>query len=144
MELGIGVAVVLASLIAWVGQILSFFDPQTAAKFGVCEREGELDESMFIIETKAMGLTDTLLLWTLPLSALLMILDVRYWPVLALIGSGIYAYLSGVFMLNRVYLKKHGKLVGSPSSERTAYVFGFAWILSAAAMAVLAVREIYS
>ena len=98
---------------------------------------------MFIVETKAMGLTDTLLTWTLPLSALLMILDVRYWPVLALIGSGVYLYFPSVFMLNRVYLKKHGKKVGSPSSERAAYVFGTIWILCAIAMIVLAVKEIY-
>ena len=144
MSIVIGVFVILAGLICWIGQVLSFLFPMTAAKVGACEREDEVDQSMFIIETKAHGLTDTLLAWTLPLSALLMIFDVPYWPVLALIGSGIYLNFSGVFMLHRVYLKKHGKKVGSRYSELTAYIFGFIWILAAVVMIVLAIRELYA
>ena len=143
MSTAIGVFVILAGLICWVGQALSFFAPRIAAKVGVCEREGEVDQSMYIIETKAHGLTDTLLTWMLPLAALLMIFDAPYWPVLALIGGGIYLYFPGIIMLNRVYLKKHGKDVGKRSSELGAYVFGFTWIAAAVAMIVLAILELY-
>lgn len=67
-----------------------------------------------------------------------MILDGVYLPVLAVVGSGTYFYLSGITMFTRVCLKKHGKKVGSLSSEHAAYVFGTIWILSADIMTVLA------
>lgn len=142
MNLIIGIAVIVAGSICWVGQALSFFTPAMAAKLGVCEAEGEIDPVLYLIETKAHGLTDTALTWTLPLSALLMILNVSVWPILALMGGGIYLYFSGIIMLNRVFLKRHGRNVGKASSECTAYVFGFIWIISAIAMITLAIGEI--
>ena len=42
----------------------------------------------------------------LPASAALMLMDHPVWPVLALIGSGVFAYFSLLFMLSRVYLTR--------------------------------------
>ncbi len=142
MKIAIGIAVIVAGLICWIGQLLSFFAPAAANKLGVCEAEGEMDPVLFLIETKANGLTDVVLTWMLPLSALLMILDVSGWPILALIGGGIYLYFPGPVILNRVFLKRHGRNIGKASSEYTAYVLGFIWIISATAMITLAIREI--
>ncbi|MEM9150108.1 MAG: hypothetical protein AAGB19_06595 [Cyanobacteria bacterium P01_F01_bin.3] len=144
MKLIIGIAVILVGLICWIGQALSFFAPTVATKLGICEAEGEIDPVLYLIETKANGLTDRALTWTLPLSALLMILDVSVWPILALIGSGIYLYFSCLIMLNRVFLKRHGRNIGKASSEYTAYAFGCIWIISAMAMIALASGEIYA
>ena len=142
MKIAIGIAVILTGLICWIGQAPSFFAPAVAAKLGVCETEGEIDPVLYLIETKANGLTDNALTWTLPLSALLMILDVSVWPILALIGGGIYLYFPGLSVRNRVFLKRHGRNVGKASSEYGAYVFGCIWIISATAMITLAIREI--
>ena len=71
----IGIVVILVGLIVWVGQTLSFLAPEIATKLGVNDPEEEMDQSLYIIETKANGLSDILLAWTLPLSSLLMILD---------------------------------------------------------------------
>ena len=142
MKIIIGITVILVGLICWIGQALSFFAPAVAAKLGVSEVEGEMDPVLYLIETKANGLTDTALTWTLPLSALLMIRDVSAWPILALIGGGIYLYFPGLILLNRVFLKKHGKKVGKASSEYTAYVLGFIWFISAVVMITLAIGEI--
>ena len=138
----IGIAVIVAGLICWIGQALSFFAPAAANKLGLCEAEGEMDPVLFLIETKANGLTDVLLTWMLPLSALLMILNVSGWPILALIGGGVYLYFSSIIVLNRVFLKRQGRNVGKASSEYTAYALGFIWIVSAIAMITLAIREI--
>lgn len=142
MKIAIGIAVIVTGLICWIGQSLSFFAPAVATKLGVCEAEGEIDPVLYLIETKANGLTDTALTWTLPLSALLMILNVSVWPMLALLGGGIYLYFPGLVILNRVFLKRHGRNIGKASSEYTAYVLGFIWIVSAVAMITLAIREI--
>ncbi len=101
-----------------------------------------MDPTLYIIEARAQGLNDMLLTWTLPLSALLMLLEHPLWPYLGLIGGGIYIYFSGVIILARVFLKRRGMKVGPPSSERAAYVFGVIWILSSLTMIALASAEL--
>ncbi|MEO1743300.1 MAG: hypothetical protein AAFR99_15995 [Cyanobacteria bacterium J06629_9] len=142
MKIILGIAVIVAGLICWIGQLLSFYAPATANQLGLCETEGEMDPVLFLIETKANGLTDVALTWMLPLSGLLMILDVSGWPILALIGGGVYLYFSSIVVLNRVFLKRHGRNIGKASSEYTAYVLAFIWVASAVAMITLAIREI--
>ncbi len=138
----IGIVVIVVGLIVWVGQTLSFLAPDIATKLGVNSPEKEMDQTLYIIETKANGLSDILLTWTLPLSGLLMIIDHKTWPFLALIGSGIYIYFALLTIFTRIFLKKQGKKVGSPSSEKTAYVFSAIWILSSITMIVLATQKL--
>ncbi len=142
METIIGIVVIVVGLICWLGQSLSFLAPQIAIRIGLCEPENEMDQTLYIIETKAHGLNDMILTWTLPLSGLLMIVDHRYWPVFALVGSGIYLNFSGIIILHRIFLKNRGKRVGSPSSEKVAYFFGSIWILSAVTMIGLAINKL--
>jgi hypothetical protein len=142
MTIVIGVVVIIVGLICWIGQSLAFMAPRLAVKLGLIEPENEMDRTLYIIETKAHGLTDMLLTWIFPVSGLLMILDYSLWPILALLGGGIYIYFSGVIILHRVFLKSHGIKIGGPSSERGAYVFGVLWIFSAITMILLALQEL--
>lgn len=132
----------VVGFIAWLGQSLAFLAPDLAVKLGVLEPEAEVDPTLHIIEARAMGLADMLLAWTLPGSALAMLLDHPSWPYLALFGAGVFVYFSSVFMLSRAYLRKSGKKVGRPASERAAYVFGAIWIGAALTMAGLAVAAL--
>ena len=138
----IGIVVIVVGLLVWVGQSLSFLAPDIATKIGLNSPEQEMDQSLYIIETKANGLSDMLLTWLFPLSGLLMIFDHKAWPFLALVGSGIYIYFALLTIFTRVFLKKRGKDVGSPSSEKVAYVFSAIWILSAITMIVLATQKL--
>jgi hypothetical protein len=138
----IGVFAIIVGLIAWIGQMICFFAPALAVRLGLNEPHGELDVSLSIIENQAEGLTDTLLAWTLPAAALLMLLESPWWPALALVGGGIYLYFSTHIMLSRVYLKKHGKKVGSRVAEKAAYVFGCVWLFAGLSMITLAVAQI--
>jgi hypothetical protein len=138
----VGIATLIAGLIAWLGQSLAFLAPAAAVKLGVLEPEEELDPTLYLVEARAMGLSDLLLGWTLPASALLMLLQHPSWPYLALIGSGIFIYFSAVIVLSRVYLKRAGKKVGRPASERAAYAFGAIWIACSLAMTTLAVSAL--
>ena len=138
----IGIFVIVVGLLVWIGQSLSFLAPDIATKIGLNSPEEEMDQSLYIIETKANGLSDMLLTWLFPLSGLLMIFDHKAWPFLALVGSGIYIYFALLTIFTRVFLKKRGKDVGSPSSEKVAYVFSAIWILSAITMIVLATQQL--
>ena len=138
----IGIAVIVLGLICWIGQSLTVLALPVAIKLGLFESENEVDQSMFLFERYSQGIMDMLLTWTLPLSAFLMILGNSYWPLLALIGGGVYLYFPGVFMITRFVLKRHGKKVGRPSSVWAAYVFGWIWTLSSITMIVLAIMEL--
>ncbi len=138
----IGIVVIVVGLLVWVGQSLSFLAPDIATKIGLNSPEEEMDQSLYIIETKANGLSDMLLTWIFPLSGLLMILDHKSWPFLALVGSGIYIYFALLTIFSRVFLKRRGKDVGSPSAEKTAYIFSAIWVLSATTMIVLAIQKL--
>ena len=144
MSIVVGVVTLIVGLIAWLGQSLAFLAPSTAVSLGVLEPEEEVDSTLYVVEARAMGLSDMLLGWTLPVSALLMLVGHPFWPYLALIGSGVFIYFSAVIILGRVYLKRRGKKVGRPASERAAYVFGAIWIVCSLAMIGLAAAELSS
>jgi hypothetical protein len=142
MSTVVGVIALLAGLVAWIGQSLAFLAPSVALRLGVLEPAEELDPALWIIEARAMGLADMLLGWTLPLAAALMLVGHPAWPVLALLGSGIFLYFSSVIVLSRVFLAAAGIQVGRPPSVRAAYMFATIWIATALAMTGLAVREL--
>ena len=138
------IAVIVLGLICWLGQTLVIFAPSVAITLGVGEPEEDLDRSMYLFERFSQGIMDVLLAWMLPAAALMMLLGDKHWPILALVGGGVYLYFPGVFIITRIVLKKDGIKVGRPASEVTAYVFGTLWMLSAICMIVLAVAELGS
>ena len=141
IETAFAILVIILGLICWLGQTLVVFAPATAVRFGVGEPEGDVDRSMYLFERYSQGIMDILLTWMLPASALMMLLDIDNWEILALIGAGVYLYFPGVFIITRIVLKRDLKKVGQPSSEFAAYVFGGLWTLSAVYMIGLALAE---
>lgn len=138
----LGVLVIVLGLICWIGQTLVVFAPDIAVKLGVGEPEQDLDRSMYLFERYSQGIPDMLLTWILPAAALMMLLGVDQWPVLALVGGGVYLYFPAVFSITRVILQKDGKKIGRPASVLAAYVLGTLWTLSAIYMIVMAVVEL--
>lgn len=138
----LAVLVIVLGLICWLGQTLVVFAPHVAVKLGVGEPEEDIDRSMHLFERFSQGIMDILLTWMLPASALMMLLDYAYWPILALVGGGVYLYFPGVFSITRIVLKREGMKIGSPASQVVAYVFGTLWTLSAVCMITLAIAEI--
>ena len=136
------IVVIVLGLICWLGQALVVFAPHLAIKLGLNEAEQDVDRSMYLFERFSQGIMDALLAWMLPAAALLMLLGYRHWPILALVGGGVYLYFPGVFIITRIVLKRNGMAIGRPSSVVGAYVFGTLWILSALWMIVLAVTEL--
>ena len=140
----LGILVIALGLTCWLGQILVVFAPRAAARFRVNEQEEDVDPSMYLFERFSQGIMDALLTWILPASALMMLLGYEHWPILALVGGGVYLYFPGVFSITRIVLKRNGMKIGRPASEVSAYVFGTLWILSALYMIALAIAELGS
>ena len=138
----VGILVIVFGLICWLGQTLVIFAPRVAEKLGVGEPEEDVDRSMYLFERYSQGIMDVLLTWMLPASALLMLLGNEYWPLLALVGGGVYLYFPGVFSITRIVLKRDGRKIGRPASELTAYALGALWTLSAICMIALAIMEL--
>jgi hypothetical protein len=143
METVFGVFVIIVGLICWIGQSVSFFFPDLAVRLGVLEPKDEMDDTFHLIDSKVLGLIDIALTWILPLSSIMMLLQIPYWPIFALIGSGIYIYFSGFVVFSRLFLSKAGKKVGSPSSQITGYVASFLWFIASLGMTYLSFIEIY-
>lgn len=133
----IGILIIVVGLICWLGQSLSIIAPNMALKLGLLDPKEDMDETLYIIESKALGLNDLLLTWTLPAAGFLMIVNNPLWPYLGMVGGGIYLYFSGFIIFTRIYLKREGKKVGSTSAEKTAYIFSLLWILASLTMLVL-------
>ena len=101
-----------------------------------------MDRSLYLIETRANGLSDILTSWIFPLSGFLMLKGQESWPFFALVGGGIYIYFAFLTVFSRVFLKREGFKVGSESSEMVAYAFSIIWIANAATMIVLAIKKL--
>lgn len=142
MEIIIGIVVIVLGAICWIGQSLAVFALPTAIKLGVFESEKDVDQSMYLFERFSQGIMDVILTWILPLSAALMIFDYSFWPVLALIGGGVYLYFPGVFIITRIVLGMRGIKIGKASSVMSAYVFGTLWTLSAIVMIYMAILKL--
>ena len=138
----LAILVIVLGLICWLGQTLVVFAPRIAVKVGVNEPEEDVDRSMYLFERFSQGIMDVLLTWILPASALMMLLGNEYWPILALVGGGVYLYFPGVFSITRIVLKRDGRKIGKPGSEMSAYILGALWTLSALFMIALAVAEL--
>ena len=138
----LGFLVIALGLICWLGQALVVFAPSIAVKLGLNESEEDIDRSMYLFERFSQGIMDVLLAWILPASAIMMLLGNEHWPIVALVGGGVYLYFPGVFSITRIVLKRDGLKIGRPASELSAYVFGTLWILSAICMIALAVAEL--
>ncbi len=131
------VAVLLLSLLAWVGQLLSLVTPRRAAGWGLTELEAEVDPTFFA-DVRAEALWDSLTLWTLPLASILFLADLAIWPVFGLLGGAMFIYFAGRGIAQRVTMQSRGIRVGEPKTLQTYYVFLSLWGLAGAAFVVLA------
>ena len=140
MTITIGIITIILGLIGWVGQTLAVFNNDLATKLGLSETEEVMDPTMLAFERFSMGIMDFLLMWILPVSAFLMIIENALWPVFALVGGAVYLYIPGCFTITRIVLGKRGLKIGTRSAQVTAYVLAVLWTVDALVMMYLAVK----
>ena len=135
-----GVILIIISGISYVGQVISTFWPDTAARWGLTESEADVDPA-FYADMRGEAYWDTAVLWTLPAAGLLLVLNHPAWMIFGLVGGGIYLYFAGRGIIVRLILQRHSVRIGSPETLKVAYLFLALWGLSAVFTIVLAIAS---
>ena len=126
MTLVIAILILLLSLLAWLGQVVSALAPRIAGQLGLIEKEKDVDPT-FYVDVRAECIWDALSLWVLPVSASLFIADGAGWPLLGLIGGGVYIYFAGRGIVQRILMQRRGISVGNPKTVKVFYLFLGLW-----------------
>ena len=126
MEIAWGLTVTVLSLLCWGGQVISWLAPATASRFGLVEAESEV-EPAFWADVRGEALWDSLTLWPMVVTGMLLIAGSPAWPYFGLVGGGMYLYLAGRGVSTRLTMRRRGLRIGGARSVRTALVALTVW-----------------
>ena len=126
MEIILGVVLIVLGLLAWGGQTLSRFAPDTATKLSLVEKR-ETVEPVYWADIRGEALWDFLTLWTLVVAGVLLLIDHQAWPYFGLVGGSIYLYFAGRGILTRVEMQRAGFRVGDSRSVQLGLVMLAVW-----------------
>ena len=126
MGIAWGVVVATLSLLAWGGQTVSLFAPETAARLTLAEAEEDVDPA-FWADVRGEAMWDFLTLWTLVVAGVLLVVDAAAWPFFGIAGGAVYVYFAGRGVLARRELQRRGLRIGSAASVKTAYIMLPVW-----------------
>jgi len=121
-----GLAVLLLSLLAWLGQVISWRWPESAVRLSLREADADL-EPVYGVDVNGEAIWDALILWTLPLAGVLLILDQPMWALFGLLGGGVYLYYAGRGIVTRALMRQRGYRIGSTQNVRLGYLFLGLW-----------------
>ena len=121
-----GVVVTLLSVLAWGGQAVAWFSPATAVRWELAEAEEDV-EPAFWADGRGEALWDTLTLWPMVVTGVLLIGNASSWTYFGLVGGGIYLYFGGRIVFTRVTMQRRGLRIGAPQNVRLGFIFGSVW-----------------
>lgn len=133
-----GIVLIVLGLLAWAGQVISWFAPSTAERLTLTESEDSV-EAVFYGDIRGEALWDTLTLWTMVVAGALLVVDNQAWAYFGLISGGMYLYFAGRGMITRAVLRKQGFRVGTHESINAAYVLLTLWAAAAVITVVAAI-----
>lgn len=136
-----GVVLILTSLLAWVGQLLSWVAPETAVRLGLTEAEEDV-EPVYAADGRGEAAWDSFTLWTLVVAGVLLVFDQEAWAYFGLVGGGTYLYFAGRGLVTRKVMQARGHRVGSDKSVANAYVMLTVWGVVAAVTIAAAASDL--
>lgn len=136
-----GITLFIVAAIGYFGQAISAFWPETATKLGLTEAEADVDPT-FYADGRGEAYWDTAILWTLPVAALLLMLNRPAWAYFGLVGGGMYLYFAGRGIVVRRVMQRRGIPIGRPEALRVAYTFLTLWGIVAAITVIMAVAAL--
>jgi len=128
MEIIWGVVLIVLGLLAWGGQTLSRFAPDTATKLSLVEKK-ETVEPVYWADIRGEALWDFFTLWTLVVAGVLLLFGHQAWPYFGLVGGSIYLYFAGRGILTRVEMQRAGFRVGDPRSVQLGLAMLAVWLI---------------
>ena len=139
MHILIGIVIIIFSLIAWVGQIISAISPELGAKLGLIESESDVERAFFI-DQRGEAVWDSFVLWPLVIAGILLILNIRSWVYFGVIGGAIFTYFSGRGIVTRLFLNKNGISIGTHDNLKTNLIFLVIWMVIGAGTIIYSVN----
>ncbi len=133
-----GVVLFIISSIAYFGQAITVFWPETAVKLGLTEAKAGVDPT-FYADVRGEAIWDTAVLWTLPAAGLLLVLNNPIWIYFGLAGGGMYLYFAGRGIVVRKVMQRRGIHVGTVHTLRMIYFFLALWGVTAVITLVMAI-----
>lgn len=124
-----GIALILLSALAWGGQTISWFAPDSAERLGLTESTVDV-EPVFHADVRGEAAWDFITLWTLLAAGVLLVLDEPSWAYFGLIGGAVYVYFGGRGVFVRRIMQQRGFRIGTPSNVRIGYAFLVIWALA--------------
>jgi len=136
-----GIIVVVLSLLAWVGQTVSWLAPAAAVRWRLMEAEADV-EPTYWADIGAEARWDAFTLWVMPVAGVLLIADAAVWPYFGLVGGGMYLYFAGRGISARIAMTRRGLRIGAPDSVRIGMAFLAIWGLMAVITIVAAITAL--
>ncbi|MFC1996532.1 hypothetical protein ACFLXI_02855 [Chloroflexota bacterium] len=137
-----GITLTILSSIAYFGQVIAAFWPDTAARLGLTETESDVDP-VFHADGLAEAFWDTVILWALPVAGVLLILNSPLWTYFGLVGGGMYLYFAGRGIVTRRVMQHRGIRIGTSETLKVAYIFLTLWGLAAVITIVMAIAALF-
>ena len=125
MSVAWGLVVIVSSMLAWGGQLLSWLAPDLAVRLGLTESDSV--DRTFWLDLRAEAGWDSFILWSMPLAGVLLLADHDWWRYFGLIGGGSFLYFAGRGMFVRVTMRRHQVPIGSASDVRAGLVALAVW-----------------
>lgn len=133
-----GAVLFIISSIAYFGQAISTFWPETAVRLGLTEAEADVDPT-FYADVRGEAIWDTAVLWTLPVAGVLLLLNNPVWVYFGLVGGGMYLYFAGRGIVVRRVMQRRGVRFWTPQTLRVIYFFLALWGVTAVITIIMAI-----
>jgi len=120
------VLIVFTLVLCWLAQVVNALSPRLAARWGLNERESDVDP-VFFADTRGEAIWDALIIWILPLAGVLLIMNNPAWAYFGLVGGGVYIYFAGRGIAVRLVMRRRGIRIGKPGTLKIYYAFLVLW-----------------
>jgi hypothetical protein len=141
MNLIWGAILVSVTLKCWIGQIIIALSPKVAVKIRIAEPESDVDPTFFV-DMRGAAVWDALILWILPFSGILFILNNNLWTYFGLVGGGMYLYFVGRTITSHLIMQRHGIHIGSSKKLKVKYIILTLWGVIALFTIIMAVATL--
>ena len=133
-----GIILTILSSIGYLGQVITALWPEVASELALTEPESDVDPTYYA-DVRGESFWDTTILWVLPATGVLLLLNNPLWVYFGMIGGGMYLYFAGRGILARRVMQGRGVQIGSPETLKVAYIFLTLWGLAAVITIVTAI-----
>lgn len=126
MQMIWGILVLILSLIAWIGQLISWLFPAAAVRLTLMEAEEDVEPGYWA-DIRGEAAWDSLTLWPMVVAAILLIADQPSWAYFGAAGGAVYLYFGGRGILTRAAMLRRNLRIGNQKNVTQGMVFLAIW-----------------